>query len=340
MKRRAICFLDKGEAVLRKEDMPENLGKDEVLVETLKTLISPGTELALYTGTHVGFKDPNNRWAKYPHYPGYICVARVLDIGKDVSNFKVGDVVLCSLSHCSHGVFRSSDSPVIRIPVDADLEAILFARMALISSVAPVLASYSIGDNVAVIGLGIVGNLCGQLFQLSGANVYGIEVDPGRIKLAEKTGINHIIAGGETLEVKEKLLRETNNLGVDIVVEATGIPALANQALELANDLGQVIMLSSTRGLVNIDVYTHIHRKGLVVRGAHANVMGSPKVTGELDGTSKYLRRMTNLIQNGKLEVTSLITHRVTPGEALDAYNWLLEKKETALGVVIDWEDQ
>ncbi|NLA57434.1 MAG: zinc-binding alcohol dehydrogenase [Firmicutes bacterium] len=337
MKRRAICFLGKGKAVLKEEEIPGGLMQDEVLVQTLKTLISPGTELALYTGTHVGFKDPKNTWAKYPHYPGYICLARVIEIGPAVSNLKVGDIVLCSLNHCSHGVVKSSDSLVIKIPDDADWEAMLFARMALISCTALVLASYSIGDNVAVIGLGIVGNLCGQLFQLAGTNVYGIEVDPGRISLAKSTGISQIVVGGETSDVKQELLAATDNLGIDIVIEATGIPGLVNQALGLVNNLGQVIMLGSTRGLVNIDVYTHIHRKGLVVRGAHANLMSSPRATGEADGTGKYLRKMINLIHNDSLKVKSLITHRITPDEAVDAYNWLLEKPSTALGVVIDW---
>lgn len=338
MKRRIVCFPEKEKVLLLEEDFSEDIRDDEVLIETLRTLISPGTELALYTGTHVGFKDPNNLWAKYPHHPGYISVGRVIKVGKDVTELKENDLVLSSLNHCSHGILKSSDPLLIKLPQTIDLDTVLFARLAAISMTALLVTDYNLGDKVAVIGLGLIGNLCSQLFQLSGVCVYGIEVVPYRIRIARAVGIERVLEGGETLKVKSLLQQVTNNIGVDIVVESTGIPELVNQALELVNDFGQVILLGSTRGLVNIDVYTNIHRKGITVKGAHANVLNSVKITRELNGMRKYILKMIDLILSNKLKVYPLITHRIAPEKIKDAYRWLLNKEDEALGVIINWE--
>lgn len=337
IKRKVLCFSSKEKAVLLDEEISEELKEGEILVENLKTLISPGTELALYSGTHVGFRDPNNLWAKYPHYPGYISISRVIKIGDGVKYITEGDMVLSDLNHCSYGKLKSSNPLVIKLPTDSDLDALLFSRMAAISFTAIALAEYTISDRVAVLGLGLVGNLCSQLFKLSGANVYGVEINSGRIKMAKEAGIEHIILGGETKEVKEKLLEKTKGLGIDVVVEATGIPELVNQALELVKEGGQVILLGSTRGDVSINIYTYIHRKGVTVKGAHTNVLDHPKIAGRIGGTRSVILKMIDLINTNKLNVKSLITHRVSPEMAIEAYCWLRDKKDETLGVIINW---
>lgn len=336
VKRKVICFPEKEEVILIQEELSEELDEDEILVETLKSLISPGTELALYSGTHVGFKDPDNLWAKYPHYPGYISIGKIIKSGKGAGDLQPGDIVLNSSNHCSHAKLKATDPLVIKLPDSVDLDSALFARMAAISVTAPLLADFFLGDKVAVIGLGIVGNLCSQLFQLSGAEVFGIETNSKRIEIAHNAGINRVIKGGETSRVKEEILKETEGLGLDVVVEATGIPELVNQALELVNSLGQVILLGSTRGSVNIDVYTHIHRKGVTVKGAHAHVLDSAKIAGEPNGMRKYILRMISLIISDELKVHPLITHRITPEKIQEAYGWLLSKE--ALGIIVDWK--
>lgn len=337
IKRKVICFPMKEKAILLEEELSEELKEGEILVKNLKTLISPGTELALYSGTHVGFKDPKNLWAKYPHYPGYISIGRVIKIGEGVVNVKEGDIILSDLNHCSYGRLQSSSPFIIKLPLDSDLDALLFSRMAAIAFTAIILAEYTINDKVAVLGLGLVGNLCSQLFKLSGADVYGIEIKSSSIEKAKAVGIEHIILGGETKDVKERLLEETKG-GIDIVVEATGIPELVNQALELVKEGGQVILLGSTRGDVTIDVYTYIHRKGITVKGAHTNILDHPKIAGRIGGTRSVIFRMIDLINTGKLKVKPLITHRIPPDKAVEAYLWLKDKKDDILGVIINWE--
>lgn len=55
--------------------------EDEFVLETCYSLISPGTELALYMGTHMGLKNPASTWAKYPFHPGYAAIGRVVARG-------------------------------------------------------------------------------------------------------------------------------------------------------------------------------------------------------------------------------------------------------------------
>jgi NADPH:quinone reductase-like Zn-dependent oxidoreductase len=63
------------------------ISTNQVLVATDYSLISPGTELALYTGTHTGLSNPNNSWAKYPFSPGYAIVGRVIAVGSEITEF-------------------------------------------------------------------------------------------------------------------------------------------------------------------------------------------------------------------------------------------------------------
>src|SRR5215813_9028747 len=65
-------------------DLPEELGRGEVLLRNRLGLISPGTELAMFCATHRGF-DVEGHWARFPYYPGYCSVADVVAVGDRVT---------------------------------------------------------------------------------------------------------------------------------------------------------------------------------------------------------------------------------------------------------------
>ncbi len=105
MKRTAMLFQDKYKVVFETSEIG-TLSDTEVLVENIYSLISPGTELALFMGTHVGFKDPEITWARYPIAPGYASVGRIVGIGKSVSQFRMGEYLFHYGTHASHSVIN------------------------------------------------------------------------------------------------------------------------------------------------------------------------------------------------------------------------------------------
>ncbi len=312
---------------------PSDIPEGHILIRTEYSLISPGTELAFYTGTHIDLNNPSNRWAKFPFYPGYASVGEVIAIGDKINQVQVGQKVLALGHHASYDVIYYSDDYIVPLPDHVDPKHALFARLAEISSSALIQSKFSAGIHVAIIGMGLIGNLAAQLYTLQGAHTIGIDVDEERLSIAKATNVTSTILSGEFIDVSAAIKELTGGGEPDIVVEATGSPALVNTALEAVRSHGQVILLGSPRGTAEIDIYRHIHKKAVSLIGAHGSIKG---IDG-LPSTAQLLRYVLKLISNGSLIINPLITHILPADQAERGYQLLLNKNEGALGVILDW---
>jgi 2-desacetyl-2-hydroxyethyl bacteriochlorophyllide A dehydrogenase len=303
---------------------------NQLLIRTQYSLISPGTELAFYTDTHIA----RDSWAKLPISPGYNSVGEVVAVGKAVTAVSPGDQVLTFRPHADYDVTMYNPERLIKLPKGLSPKKALFARMADISMSSLIHSRIQAGTHVVVIGMGIVGNLAAQLYAIQGARSIGVDVVEQRLQIANQTGISHTVQSGDNVDLVENVKEITGGHEPDIVVEATGNPALINVALGLVRRRGQVILLGSPRGTAEIDVYRHIHSRGVSLTGAHANIKGFDGLPSSLE----IIRYMLELINKGVLSVEPLITHVLRPNQAKEAYDMLLNKKESALGVILDWQ--
>src|SRR5262245_9615853 len=153
-------------------------GPGELLLETQASLVSAGTELAIFTGIHQGLTNPNVAWPKYPQPMGYMAVARVAAVGPGVEGWRVGDRTLTSTGHASHALV-AADPPGRCWPLPAEIpaERAVFARMAKTAITALVRAEVTLGQAVAVVGLGIIGQVVLRLFEAAGSYPV-VGVDP------------------------------------------------------------------------------------------------------------------------------------------------------------------
>ena len=334
-----VCFtgpftVDVASEVLRQPVEPQQL-----LIRSIFTLISPGTELALYTQTHVGFKDPHNRWAKYPFYPGYAAVGQVENVGSELQGFAPGDIVFFWGQHQQYTLLSPQEAPVLPVPDGVPWECVPFARMAQIAYTAVLLAtslSLSPGAQVAVLGLGLVGNLAAQLFQIHEANVTAFDLIEQRCELAQQCGIAHTSNAAQ--QDPQAVIKEiTGGQGAHIVVEATGSPALVSSALAMACTRGEVILLGSPRGSAEIDVYSLVHRSGVCLKGAHEALFPMlPQKSGQPNRAS-ISEQMLQHLQKDQLSVKPLISQIVFPHRIQAAYEALLHQKEEVMGILVDW---
>jgi 2-desacetyl-2-hydroxyethyl bacteriochlorophyllide A dehydrogenase len=327
---------------LEEYELGEQLPPDQLLVKNEFSLISPGTELALYTGTHTGIHNPDIPFAKYPFYPGYASVGVIERAGSEAeaSGYSPGDRVYSISKHAGYNRVSVSgqrdNKPVIRLPSGLSAQEAVFARLAAISMTSVYQAKAETGDIVAIFGMGLVGNLAAQLFSLRGAVPVCIDVEPRRLEMAREAGLEHRLLSGAEVKVKVKeAIRERFGAEPAIVVEATGVPALVGEALDLVKARGQVILLGSPRGTAEIKVYEHIHCKGVSLIGAHEMVQSMPGVPNR----SKTTAYVMDLISKGLLRIKPLITHHLPYEQADAAYDMLLNRKNEALGVLLDWRD-
>ena len=336
MKARQLVFPEKMKVETIDVEINDTPGPGEVLVENLYGLISPGTELAMFTQTHVGFSREDFGYASFPFDPGYASVGRVLLTGRDVDAVREGDPVYVRGKHASHALVPAGRS-LLRLPEDMSLQHAPFAVIARIALTAVRLSDVRLGHTVAVFGQGLVGNLAAQLMNLSGARlVIGIDAVPERLSSSESCGIDACV-NPEAEDLTDRVNAITNGEGCQIVVEATGNPDVAPQAIRTAAQMGQVVLLGSPRGSAEIDLYFDLHRTGVSVIGAHGSRQPDALQFGDPDPDELML----DFIARERLKVAPLLTHVLPASRAGEAYRGLLEEKGAFLGVLLDltrWE--
>jgi 2-desacetyl-2-hydroxyethyl bacteriochlorophyllide A dehydrogenase len=303
--------------------------KNEVLVQNRYSLISPGTELALYTGSHIGFSDPEITWARYPIEPGYASVGDVIESESD--RLSPGTRIMHYGAHAGASLFNVDAVPWAVLPSGLDEKEACFGRFSQIaySSVAAALRP---PGRVRVYGAGIVGNLAAQWFSLSGADFVGIrDLSKIRLEKARKCGVKIDVAAGTLAAgaAATTVAAETSNDPPNTIVEATGVPAVVKEALSEVAPFGQVILLGSTRGQVELNVYKLVHRKAVLLSGAHETILG--------DTVREVLADSLKRLKDGSLQTTPLITHVISPAELPGIYPQLIEEPDTYLGVFVDW---
>jgi len=315
-------------------------GPGEIVVRTEASLVSAGTELAIFTGIHQGLTNPHVSWPKYPQAMGYMAVVRVEQVGAGVQACRVGDRLLTSTGHASHAVLQASDvldSRIWRLPEDAPAHHLVLARMAKTAVTALVRAEVTLAQSVAVVGLGIIGQVTLRLFEAAGAwPLYGVDPVGLRREAARRGGAVATI--NPDTEDPGPRLREFSPGGVDIVIDSTGWAAALPGAMKLAREGGAVVVLGSPRGTAtDVDFYSDLHRRSLRVLGAHDSGIG-PEVRERFPWTNaRLVPVVVEWVRSGKLPVEDLITHRVAPDALPEMYEGLLNDKERFLGVVLDW---
>ncbi|MBV9282602.1 MAG: zinc-binding alcohol dehydrogenase, partial [Chloroflexi bacterium] len=247
-------------------------GPGEVLVQAAKTLISSGTEGIVLgrlfaPGTHW------DRWVQYPFHPGYSMAGRVIATGVGVAGLSEGDRVAVRRSHRQYVTVRST--AVLPIPDDvADEDATWFGLANIVQNGVR-RAEHALGESVAVIGLGPLGQLVVQYLRLLGAR-HVVAIDPAeqRLALARAHGATEVLHTG-VAEARDAVLRLTDGCGVHVVYDVTGAPRVFPAALGLLRRFGRLVLLGDTGTPGEQHLTGDVITRGLRIIGAHD---GNPPV--------------------------------------------------------------
>jgi threonine dehydrogenase-like Zn-dependent dehydrogenase len=293
------------------------------------TLISPGTERAFLLGL------PNAQ-SRFPNYPGYSNVGRVAAVGPGVEGLAVGDRAAAMVGHASHAV--AAAARCAKVPEGVAPAAAVYFSLGAIALQAIRKTRTELGEAMAVLGLGLIGNLALQLGRLQGAlPAVGLEPDAGRRALALECGADACFDPGEA-DTPAALAAATGG-GPAVVVEATGAPEAINQAFAAAAVGGRVVLLASTRGVTETNFYRDVHKKGLTVLGAH-NAARPPRDSSPGFWTLEDdFRVVLRLLAGGRLRVAPLTSAVLPAAEAPAAYAALATWRKDQLGVLLRWKE-
>ena len=206
-----------GQVECREMPLPE-LKDNEVLVKVHCSLISPGTEM----------NNPRNLRSKpaedknYAGQFGYSSAGEIIAVKGDVKDLKVGMRVACMGGGAKHASFNCVPvNLVVPIPDNVTYEEATFASLAATSLQAVRRTEPQLGEYGIVLGLGIVGNLAAQLYQLSGARVLCWEALRSRRTIARKCGLKNSIDFRKVNAVEESK-KFAAPYGVDFALMAFG----------------------------------------------------------------------------------------------------------------------
>jgi threonine dehydrogenase-like Zn-dependent dehydrogenase len=260
-------------------------------------------------------------------------------VGEGVVAGAPGDRVFTMHGHVSHHVYSFSEARfMLPVPKELDDGETAAACMAMIAFASLQVADLQLDDWVAVLGLGTIGNLAAQLFRLSGARVIGIDPVESRCERARAVGIEHVLNGSP--EEVAQAVRELTGGGVRIAVDAVGDSRVVQQAVALAADFGDVVLLGTPRAPVEADLTEllgHVHRRWVTIKGAQEFRIPIKPVPEMRNSVQGNLETAFSLMQQGRLRVAPLISHRLPAEQIEKAYRGLLEDKETYTGVVLLW---
>ena len=323
-------------ATLRDGEIPA-LPADGLRIRNQWTAISPGTELACLAGLE-------SAWFHFPSVPGY-CAAGVIEaVGAQVQGWAVGEQVLHYGGHRLWQTAVPGRDFVARIPAGMAMEQAPFARMATIAMTSLRQSAIQLGDDVAVTGLGLVGNLAAQLAALQGAQVVAFDIAPARVAVARACGLLGAMEGGP-LTAGEAARAHLGGRGVATLIEATGRAATVVEALPLMARGGEVLLLGTPRAALQTDLSAvlrafHLADSALTLKPAHEwirPVAANPFCKHSFE---RDTRIALDLIAAQRLRIAPLITQRIAADGAAATYAALVAGTPGMAGVVIDWRGE
>jgi len=356
VKRRAVLFTAPGAVEVCREEMARPQG-DELLVETVVSAISAGTEMLFYRGqvpadmsadsSIEGLTDE----VSYPLKYGYACVGRIceaacpptpqgetagVDGQIDAAGEEDSRYYFAFHPHESH--FCASPEALLPVP-----EGMTPAQAALLPNAETAVnlvmdGAPLVGERVLVMGLGIVGLLTTALLaQFPLAALIAVDPLPQRRRIAQRLGASQTLdpGGADGAEgLREALADAGGGYGADLIYELSGQPAALDAAVSAAGFDSRIVVGSwyGTKA-ATLQLGGSFHRNRVRLISSQVSTV-SPRLRGRWTKA----RRMESAWQLlAKLPAEELISHRFPLERAAEAYRLIDSCPEQTLQVILNY---
>ncbi|GAB5429117.1 MAG: bi-domain-containing oxidoreductase [Devosia indica] len=344
----------------------------KVLIATRRSLISAGTERMLVEFGRGGFiskaKQQPDRVKQVlekmrtdgvlatldavrskldqPLPLGYCNAGVVTEVGSGITEFQPGDRVV---SNGPHADFVAVGPKLCaRIPDGVSDEAATFTVLGAIALQGIRLANPTLGECVAVTGLGLIGLIAVQLLRAQGCRVLGIDPDPTRTAMAREFGAETVCTtqGEDPVATAEAFSRSR---GMDAVIITASTPSNEpiHQAALMSRKRGRIVLV----GVIGLELSrADFYEKELTFQVSCSYGPGRYDADYEEQGQDypigfvrwteqRNFEAVLDMLASGALDVAPLISHRFAINEAGKAYDLLMEKGAN-LGMVLEYPEQ
>jgi 2-desacetyl-2-hydroxyethyl bacteriochlorophyllide A dehydrogenase len=294
-------------------------GKGEVIVRTIASAISPGTERA-------GFRS-ETKAAKFPSLPGYSVAGEILALGPGVKELAVGDMVATQAPHASLVVRPANMVFRLGPNTDPNHAALLYPGMIALQGIWR--GDLEPGEKVAIFGRGTIGQLAVLLARALGAStVTSVARSRARLNESVRAAADVIVATAEG--------DRPDAGGYDLVIEASGDPEAIADAVTAVRSGGRVVLLGSPRRAVRFD-FSQLASRRVKLAGAHISTLSRQPRADQRDyrtAATTFLR----LVDEGRIELGPLFGEEVNPWEAGLLYRSLSKRGLSNASAVFRWD--
>ncbi len=275
---------------------------------------------------------------------GYCNVGRVLEAGRGVRGFEIGDRVVSNGKHA-----EAVSVPVnlcARVPEGVSDDEAAFTVLGAIALQGIRLVQPTLGEVVVVTGLGLIGLVTVQLLRAHGCRVIGLDLDPAKLELARSFGAEtvNLSAGEDPVSATQAM---TRGRGVDavIITATTKSNGPVHQAALMCRKRGRIVLVGVTGlELSRADFY----EKELTFQVSCSYGPGRYDPNYEDKGNDypvgfvrwteqRNFEAVLDMMADGRLDVKPLITHRFAIGDAERAYE-LVGGAGPSLGILLEYE--
>ena len=280
---------------------------------------------------------------------GYSCSGIVIGVGEEVDGFRIGDKVACAgAGKANHAeIVLVPKNLVVKVPEGCDLKDAASVAIGSIAMQGVRRADPRLGEIIAVIGLGLLGQITVQLLKAAGCRVVGFDIDRRRVELAKKLGADYSFLVSE-VNYQNEILYITGGHGVDatIITAASRSDEIVQQAMEITRKKGRVVVVGGVGlGLKRSPFYekeidfliscsygpgrydTVYEEKGLDYPYAYVRWT-------ERRNMEEYLR----LLAEGKVDFKAILDREYHISEAPKAYEELKRSEDRPIGVVLRYD--
>lgn len=313
-----------------------------VLVRTAFSCVSPGTELAGVSAAEIPLwrrvaRDPRKAWQRASSLAsaglglarrevdairnqvspmGYSASGVVVQVADDVVGIAPGDRVACA------GAGIANHAELIRVPVNlvalvpegVTLEAASMTTLGSIALQGVRRFEPTLGETVAVVGLGVLGQLTVELLLANGCGVVAIDLDAGRVERARSRGALGVQPGAEDTIDRVSVL--TRGVGVDgvIITASSGTSELISEAFRMTRSRGRVVVV----GDVGLDLRREdMYERELELRMSTSYGPGRYDRAYEADGLDYPIGQVRWTENRNMQAVLELVDRRSIDVEAL-----------------------
>jgi predicted dehydrogenase/threonine dehydrogenase-like Zn-dependent dehydrogenase len=280
---------------------------------------------------------------------GYSLVGEVVEVGRNVSNFSLGDIVACGgAGYANHSEINFVPKNLCtKVPEGVNLKEAAFTTIASIAMQGFRQTGSQIGENVAVIGLGLLGQILVQIIKANGCRVFGFDISQKKCDLALENGAFFANVADKT-NFEEQISSLTGGNGCDAVIITTGTSSNDPVILagRISRDRAKIVDIGITKMDLPWDLYYHKELEFKFSRsygpGRYDPIyeeMGIDYPIGYVRWTEqRNMMSILQLLKDGTISFSGLISHEFNFLNSPKVFSDIKDSQEDFLGVVLKYD--